>query len=904
MADLTQDDPFAAELAKRGLAPSWKIPDTVQQPGADQTGFGSATDPGMLPIGSEPMQPPAQTQAEVQPASPQPVEPQAQAPATVAQPTAQAHKSEAGLGPLTHEADPFTGELARRIYANPDTRPLYALPGGIGKLPDFLHPVDNFIRAFNDRLAENAAIPVHALRVALAQVGVKLMNKEITTTDAVKQVFGQLGLGTGAADHFSATVGKSTFDGLVSAAALLYAAPVLGATEGATALSRVFKELGDWAVKQPWLAASMELTSSIGAKEGEKAIGPYGAVPGAMIGGFAPAIVKPGARLIYEAGRGLGRPLGKLAGKLLDSIFPGPKGLASTEQSVVAPGVGAEYAHTYAKSQIEGDIAQADQAIKDAIDGVPAHGNPRIAEARARARLETSLKAARKQEDAMWARVPKGEAIDGQPLVQTAENMLASADELGPTDLPGEFISSILKDKALSNGQPIKVSRLLNLRKKLLHAISAERALPASNRTKIGYMVDLEEATLDTIAKALPDDVSIQQARDFSRTLNDMYTRGPVGQVLRYRVTREPAVPPGQTVRYLLDQYEGFSQINKIGEAQAQAAAAAAPQGPSRPGIPGAGMTAPGAARGNVPTATEDAVRALFKEAIDEGGPEGAAKFLKRHRENLDTLVRVGAQVKDTVDTITTQTAKKAAIQKSFASRFIQADPDKAVASIFSARDPEAAAREVLKQVRGHPDALAGYRNAVMDYMLRRAVMAGKVTPEGTVRFSPTRVLDMLVLPQNKRVLQAVLDETQYRRFTRIVNEAAQIEQGNEHMLKRMTREGATIFARIIGAQTGRAISHLTGGGTVQTPGIVSTVFRRIAEDTFAGIPPDEFLIRAINDPAWERLLHQRVPSDTREARNFLLKARTIISYTQGAMELGRGVNDQIRERQRGGEQR
>jgi hypothetical protein len=161
--------------------------------------------------------------------------------------------------------------------------------------------------------------------------------------------------------------------------------------------------------------------------------------------------------------------------------------------------------------------------------------------------------------------------------------------------------------------------------------------------------------------------------------------------------------------------------------------------------------------------------------------------------------------------------------QSSAAAKFINADPQKAVASAFGSANPTATFTQLVKQVRGNPDAEAGLKRAVVDYITEKTRSA---TPAGEGEDFQKAATFRNFIRQNNGALKALfggqgvqnLDmvaadlRRQAQRVTATAGSdtAANIAAGKKFGLKE-TGFHATALA-VIGEQLGSALSHAVGG--------------------------------------------------------------------------------------------
>jgi plasmid stabilization system protein ParE len=660
----------------------------------------------------------------------------------------------------------------------------------------------------------------------------------------------------------------------------------MAAVKGTGAAAGTVRELGKFTLQRPGAVALSEAGSVAGAEAGREMGGETGAMTGAVAGGvLAPGAVTATAKRAIplasaalgaasgstvgplEAGAGgvAGYTAGKLAqkgikaaGRALGIGKRTPQG--PVDDPLLAPGVGPENAQAYAEEQIAGELAKTQSAIETALGRIAA-GPAANSAVNARRELEHSYAVAQRMESRLWNRTPKKELIPVGDLKALGYYIRQEVPEIAPAGLPAAFI-----DRIQAMGARQTVGDLIALRSELLRSVRAERALAAPNDPLIRNMLRLAEGVAANIADALPDDVTIKQARAFSTELHDLFTRGPIGQVLRFRTPGDPLVSETSTVQKLLSdsgyavkapgkptEYGGIAQAKAIGERLRNPALIAE---------------------------VENTLRGMFQEAAAQS-PAQAQRLVASTERSIKPLAKVANEFKVTAEVLQEQTARKLEIERSALAKYAQQDSQVAINRVFASTNPAATAKELTATFNGDPDAIAGFRNGIIHQLLQRSGLSGR------------KMLDYMSQPKIDRMLQEALDPGQYHRLNRIATMAEHIERGDEKVVDLMMRRGGVLLARIFGAQAGRMIAHMTGGGTVQTPGIVSGVAMRFAENTLRGFTPQELVANAIRDPYWERVLMNRVPQGASDLTQMARHMRRLIGLTTAIREAGPEQGDE-----------
>ena len=154
---------------------------------------------------------------------------------------------------------------------------------------------------------------------------------------------------------------------------------------------------------------------------------------------------------------------------------------------------------------------------------------------------------------------------------------------------------------------------------------------------------------------------------------------------------------------------------------------------------------------------------------------------------------------------------------------------------------------ELVKEAGRDPtgDALKGLKTAFGDFILQQTE---KETTFGVPFILGRKMKELLTSGKTGRMAKALLDKDEIARYQEIANTAIKVEKAikatarPEGILADAPNMLFTVLVRIGGAQIGRKVAQVTGGGTVQTPGIVSGLFQKL-------------LTKATQDPG-SRLLH------------------------------------------------
>lgn len=721
-------------------------------------------------------------------------------------------------------------------------------------------PARNFLAGFNNRVAEALALPGATVDAALQQIGIDLFegrSPDQTGLNMFKSAFNQAGVST--TPEEGSTMGKiggASVDALINTAAIIAAAPAIAATKGTTATGDVIRTISDFVTKNPALFA----------------FGEQAAVPGTVIGTDKGAdiggAVAPWVGGTEEAGRAAGGVLGGALGGTVTGGLLTPNALLRRRKvdafdEAINPNGNPADIPRFAEEQIAGDLMKVDDDIARAIRYVQSDNPAPEAGALLRRGLEDARRSARVAEDRFYARIPKEAEIDATALRNTIMEIRNDTITGGnPDAYPGKLADLIMKETA--KGKTITVKRLLGIRSALLEKSSrleADGKLAAARQ-----MGRIEGQIVDVIAEQLGDDVSVQQARNFSKALNDRFTRGPVAEVLASGKNRGPLVDPARTTEALLRKYGGGKAVSNVAMGVPGDAATAAPQLMAR---------------------FEDGVRAEFAQdlalaANPEKAEQAARAFITKNRATLNELASGGEDLDKALVDLQAGIARRKEISKSGLAKMSKMSPDKAITTIFQAPNPKKAAEALVKRMvdAGDEDALDGLRTGVLERLIGSALNTkGTLSPDKL-----KNLLDPRMNADSVEVYRSVLSPTQFRDLTQLSRDAVLAQGGKTTQSK---FQAYSLIGRIVGGMVGRQAHRVTGfGGTLQSQQIAAKLGGDWAEETFKRIPVDELLATAITDPRMARLIAGRVPNTPAELKALARNVRAITSGFRGAQQL------------------
>ena len=498
-----------------------------------------------------------------------------------------------------------------------------------------------------------------------------------------------------------------------------------------------------------------------------------------------------------------------------------------------------EEARNYIQSLVDTRMRIAALAADEKIAALAPGATREQANLIAREELAAARKAVKAQVDELWAAVPE-EVILPTGNSRETLNKFLSGPVAEQEDVPA--IAKRVLDKV---GEETTVKELQSLRSKLLEEARIARAAGQSNKARIAD--ELAEAVLADLG-AQRDEIfgeagdALRMALDATAGMKQTFDRGSVGRILAVDRRGAPVTPEALT----LERAVGPGGPRARVETQALLEAAGTP-----------------AARG----AVEDFLLDDFqRRAVRDGriNRKSAEAFLRRHGDVLDDFPELRTRIEGAVEA---DDLARLAVEKaeglarrlddpkvSRAAVFLKEPVEGAMERIAKSPKPEKTMQEIVKQARRDAtgDALKGIKTGFGDLLLTRA-STRHPTIEGDFILSGAALKRMLKDGPVARMAKELLSSEEQKRLTEIADVAAKVEKA---VAAKARPEGIiadrpsllfSTIARIAGAQLGRKVAGATGGGTVQTPGIVSNLFRRAVQ---AGVrdPARHLLIDAMGD--------------------------------------------------------
>lgn len=512
-----------------------------------------------------------------------------------------------------------------------------------------------------------------------------------------------------------------------------------------------------------------------------------------------------------------------------------------------------EQARAYLNSLAETRVRIAARRADEQIAALGPKATLEDANLIAREELNAAKQAVRAQERELWQAVPQDVRRRTTNTRRTYDEIVAATPRAQQDDISATASRFLNPDSDDAFTGTESVAELQGLRSKLLEEARTARAAGNANEARIsGEIADaiLTDIGADPTRIKAKGGAELRAALDFSADLNRRFTRGPVGRILATDPSGAARIAPELTLETTVGRGGPRAKV----ETRALLEAADTP-----------------ALRGSV----EDFLLDDFqRRAVRDGkiNERSAKTFMSRHADLLNDFPELQQRFEVAIeaDSAAALTAERAeGLAKRLAdpkvSRgaiFLKEPVDQAIDRIAKAPQAGEAMREIVKQAGRDPtgDALKGLKSGFGDFLLR-TVSTGRETAKGELILSGAALKRLLKDGPVADMAKELLSPEELKRVNTIVSTAEKVSKGAKAKAGKGTIVGdapSLLFntiAGIVGAQVGRKVALVTGGGTVQTPGILSRVFRnavaKIGQD-----PARRLLIDAMQNKAlFEALL-------------------------------------------------
>lgn len=452
--------------------------------------------------------------------------------------------------------------------------------------------------------------------------------------------------------------------------------------------------------------------------------------------------------------------------------------------------------------------------------------------------LDTAYLAAKAERNKLWEEVPLDLDVDTTNTKGMYESIVGNLSEAQKNDIP--FVlkrSSLVKDKKPitseildAKGKPIVTEpttittarELWGLRSKLLEESRIARASGKFNKARIAdevsdaILVDLGAKAGTTMTDA---GQKLNTALRYTREFEGRFHQGVVGKILGLDKSGAPRISPELTLDISIGRAgaRGIVDMDKV-------------------------LVTPEAQKAAQRYITRSFTDYTLDKTTGLINPNKAQTWLQR---NNDVLTQFPALKKSLTNVNEAQMlanktkvlmdARKARLQDpniSYASRFLNRDVENTVESILRSKEPVRYAVTLKNLARRDEAALKGVKGAFVEDLLGKSA-TGAYNEAGEQMLSGKAM--NAYLNEHINVYRQIFSQEEIARIKMISNELSRLELATgvakplDVNFEDMASNLLQIFGRVSGAQIGRVVARLTGGGTVQTPGIFSQRFSKLA---------------------------------------------------------------------------
>lgn len=512
-------------------------------------------------------------------------------------------------------------------------------------------------------------------------------------------------------------------------------------------------------------------------------------------------------------------------------------------------------------ARIDESVSRAVSAAKAKVDALGKDLSPEDASTVVRNEMELAYNEARVTEKAMWRKIHGNRKLDTTPLREARASIIRSLRKgQGDEAIPTEILQRIEK---LDNFE--SMDDVISFRTAALEALRALGPKAGANRTMIKNLLKISDAADESLTtltgSVLKRGPTIQKqidaARAYTKQLNDRFTRGPIGRILKYDASGGKTVDDIETLDALFRQ-------GRAGGVRADAFVNAL------------------GGRANAESALKEYVRSEFYNvASNADGSLNAAgmnRWLHSHGSFLDRFPSLKGELTD-IEAVTRNIGERAAQAKlsvqeirrmydAKAGAFLGEDPQVAAYRIMTVKDSPGKMEFVLSKLRQDQsgEALEGFKQSLVDGLMARMRTTAK-TATDDVQLTGQPLIKMLQDPSKRKALSMVLSKEEMgnldkvsKAFDVVARSSRRAVTGGSDTAQNLLINAA---ARIIGGSLGARLGTAAGGSALVSANVGARIFRKM----FEAIPKEEvelLLNKAVFDPQVMKTLLTRVTPENR----------------------------------------
>ncbi|MFG6589990.1 hypothetical protein [Sulfitobacter sp. 1A12157] len=460
-------------------------------------------------------------------------------------------------------------------------------------------------------------------------------------------------------------------------------------------------------------------------------------------------------------------------------------------------------------------------------------------------KIKAAESAARVQEADLWARVPRDTRVGTTAARQKAQALIAQTPKAQRDDIP-RVVQELLGPSANNGFDEFEtVGEMHGLYSKLREVARSARSGNDQQRNMARIADEVADAVLDDLgagAGVTDAGKAIDNARAFSAEMHEVFSQGVVGKLLKRSIDGGRSIDPGLTLNRSLGR---GGATGAVGADDIQKATGS-----------------------SADSQMEDFVTGLFnRSAFGADGTfnqRGALSFMRDNgemlqrfpylRDTLDEAIRTQTRASNAADRGARALQDANSPAKSITAAFTQGPSETAIDTVFKAKRPSVAARELVATARKDPSgkAMDGLKGSFADYVIRKSTDANGLNGEAMLRLLDT--------PETAAILRAALPNADLNRIKIIGNELRKLREGRKAapdiggLSPRSPNRLIEMAARVIAAKQGAKMGGGSSGASIQTANMASNRMKGILGN-LQNDKAEKLLIDAVSDPELFRLL-------------------------------------------------
>jgi hypothetical protein len=550
-----------------------------------------------------------------------------------------------------------------------------------------------------------------------------------------------------------------------------------------------------------------------------------------------------------------------IADDVWDEIPKQVRGKYSREQTALrAKFAQTNYPQAFANDQVTGDLANIDNAMRDILTGLQPD-DMRLGLSGQSSKLANMLWKVRGMGEGImekyWDRTPLNDKFTKVgPVLKAIDKFVADRGASGynENEIPQKEVAELYhRFGALNVDRPtlgwVK-GYMTNLR------AQTDAAYRRGDARLAGNYYALRGILYNAISAQFPNNTELQQARAVSAKFFSLFdNNSELANVFKYTDAYTMKMHPEDVVDRLMKRERGMADaLNAVAWVQHM-------------GMVNPEMLTPQDRQQLQATQqqAQQSIQAYITQYAKEKGsdPSAVSKMIgdPAFQRQIGSLGKTAGDIRDAAQNLRQFIDQRQAIEKSALAKYMKGDPDKAFNIIVNSTNPAAMAKMVMDGTAGvggfktDPEALSGFKAQALTRFYNDT--QGHF---GTMK-------DTLNGPMG-RMLQTVLSPSEYTRLENIVDRIGAIEA--ESAQKKAYGAHVTLISQYLALKALHWMPkwmEVGEGGSLKRASLVSGFAKEVTEGLMKDTEPNETFKLAISNPAMERMLFSKIPTDIASAR-------------------------------------